>query len=62
MLKLFQKSSLRGEGSPDGIALESTLTGEQYRLFAAAFADAGADASVGWHRVMRTLAQQAGMK
>lgn len=48
--------------TPDGIALESNLTGEQYRLFAAAFADAGADASVGWHRVMRTLAQQAGMK
>ncbi|MBL8310706.1 MAG: winged helix-turn-helix transcriptional regulator [Burkholderiales bacterium] len=45
----------------DGTALEATLTGEQYRLFAEAFAAAGPEASKGWQRVMRALATQAGM-
>ncbi len=46
----------------DGAALETKLTGEQEKLFADAFAKAGATAHEGWRAVMRELAQHAGMK
>ena len=46
----------------DGQALEATLTGEQERLFADAFAHAGVKAHEGWRAVMLQLARHAGMK
>ena len=46
----------------EGAELESQLTGEQQRLFADAFAKAGAQAHEGWRAVMLALARQAGMK
>ena len=46
----------------DGAALEGKLTGEQEKLFADAFARAGAKAHEGWRAVMHELAQHAGMK
>ena len=46
----------------EGVALEAQLTGEQQRLFADAFAKAGAQAHEGWRAVMLELAQHAGMK
>ncbi len=46
----------------DGTVLEGKLTGEQEKLFAEAFAKAGAKAHEGWRAVMRELAQHAGMK
>jgi DNA-binding MarR family transcriptional regulator len=42
----------------EGRALESKLTGEQLRMFAQAFSDAGAPASAGWFDVMAVLAKQ----
>ena len=45
-----------------GVALEAQLTGEQQRLFADAFAKAGAQAHEGWRTVMLELATHAGMK
>ena len=45
-----------------GAALEAQLTGEQQKLFADAFAKAGAEAHEGWRLVMLELAQHAGMK
>ena len=45
----------------EGASLEGKLTGEQYKLFAAAFAAAGAEAHEGWRTVMRELARGAGM-
>ena len=41
----------------DGAALEAKLTGEQYRLFADAFTQAGPQAHAGWRAVMRELAK-----
>ncbi len=41
----------------DGAALEAKLTGEQYRLFADAFAQAGPQAHAGWRVVMHALAK-----
>lgn len=46
----------------DGVALEAQLTGEQQRLFADAFAKAGAQAHEGWRAVMLELARHAGMR
>ena len=46
----------------DGIALEAKLTGEQEKLFADAFAQAGERAHDGWRAVMLELARHAGMK
>ena len=46
----------------DGVALEAQLTGEQQRLFADAFARAGAQAHEGWRTVMQELARHAGLK
>ena len=46
----------------DGAALEAKLTGEQHKLFAEAFARAGAEAHEGWRAVMLELARHAGMK
>ena len=46
----------------EGAELEAQLTGEQQRLFADAFAKAGAQAHEGWRAVMLELARQAGMK
>lgn len=46
----------------DGVALEATLTGEQHRMFADAFASAGAQAHEGWRAVMLELARNGGMK
>jgi len=48
--------------TPDGEALEAQLTGEQQRLFADAFARAGAQAHEGWRAVMLELAKHAGMR
>ena len=48
--------------SGEGVALEAQLTGEQQRLFADAFAKAGAQAHQGWRMVMLQLATHAGMK
>ena len=45
----------------DGALLEAKLTGEQQRLFAEAFAKAGAQAHEGWRTVMLELAKHAGM-
>ena len=45
-----------------GTELEAQLTGEQQRLFADAFAKAGAQAHEGWRVVMLELARHAGMK
>jgi DNA-binding MarR family transcriptional regulator len=46
----------------EGTQLEAQLTGEQERLFADAFAKAGAPAHEGWRVVMIELARHAGMK
>lgn len=46
----------------EGKQLEAQLTGEQERLFADAFARAGAQAHDGWRAVMLELARHAGMK
>ncbi len=46
----------------EGVELEAQLTGEQQRLFADAFAKAGAQAHEGWRAVMLELARHAGMK
>jgi hypothetical protein len=46
----------------EGAQLEAQLTGEQQRLFADAFAKAGAQAHGGWRAVMLELAKHAGMK
>ena len=45
-----------------GVALEATLTGEQHRMFAEAFANAGQEAHAGWRAVMLELARNGGMK
>ena len=45
----------------EGAALEAKLTGEQHKLFAEAFAKAGATAHQGWLEVMSELARPAGM-
>ncbi len=42
----------------DGRALEAKLTGEQLRMFADAFADAGDASACGWFEVMSVLAQK----
>jgi DNA-binding MarR family transcriptional regulator len=42
----------------DGVALEAKLTGEQQRLFAEAFTQAGASAKQGWFDVMKVLASR----
>jgi DNA-binding MarR family transcriptional regulator len=42
----------------DGALLESKLTGEQQRLFADAFAQAGEGAKQGWFDVMQILASR----
>ena len=46
----------------EGVALEAKLTGEQDKLFADAFATAGAQAHEGWRAVMLELAKHAGMR
>lgn len=46
----------------EGVALEAKLTGEQEKLFADAFAKAGAQAHEGWRAVMLELAKHAGLK
>jgi DNA-binding MarR family transcriptional regulator len=46
------------ELTDDGRALEAKLTGEQLRMFAEAFADAGDAAANGWFDVMAVLAKQ----
>lgn len=46
----------------EGVALEAKLTGEQEKLFAYAFATAGAQAHEGWRAVMLELAKHAGMR
>jgi DNA-binding MarR family transcriptional regulator len=43
--------------TPDGASLETKLTGEQYKLFADAFATAGEAAHEGWRAVMAELAR-----
>jgi DNA-binding MarR family transcriptional regulator len=42
----------------EGRALEAKLTGEQLRMFADAFADAGEASANGWFSVMSVLAKQ----
>jgi DNA-binding MarR family transcriptional regulator len=42
----------------EGALLESKLTGEQHRMFADAFAQAGENAKEGWFEVMRILAER----
>jgi DNA-binding MarR family transcriptional regulator len=42
----------------EGALLEAKLTGEQQKLFAEAFASAGAEAQQGWFRVMDVLASR----
>lgn len=42
----------------EGRALEAKLTGEQLRMFAEAFGEAGSSASQGWFDVMAVLAKQ----
>jgi DNA-binding MarR family transcriptional regulator len=44
----------------EGASLEAKLTGEQHKLFADAFANAGEAAHEGWRAVMRELARGAG--
>jgi DNA-binding MarR family transcriptional regulator len=41
-----------------GVALEAKLTGEQLRMFADAFDEAGEPAAAGWFDVMAVLARQ----
>ncbi len=45
----------------EGASLEAKLTGEQHKLFADAFANAGEQAHDGWHAVMLELAKHAGI-
>ena len=44
----------------EGALLEAKLTGEQHRMFADAFAQAGDSAKAGWFEVMRLLAERLG--